>query len=275
MRLSAQPSNSTILDRSVSKSVAACASARAEISAVSGVSIQWASRGARDEVSDGKCENWGIVCGAFRAPCSTPSSPGLPAKRSCGMAASGWATPTRIDQRSDLLAEAGRIEAQFSKPFGLTSRGACAAQRQAIIVDLKRHRAATCGTEEGVFLRMVAERQRSDGERYHEPRVDITSAKVDAVLRRGVGAGPAGLAAAIRLKSLNSEISVVVVEKGSTIGAHILSGAVIDPIGLDQLTPDWRSDPECPLKTRVATDQFYYLTETRRVVYCPIGRCRD
>ena len=80
-----------------------------------------------------------------------------------------------------------------------------------------------------------------------------------------VGAGPAGLAAAIRLKSLNSDISVVVVEKGSTIGAHILSGAVIDPIGLDQLTPDWRSDPECPLKTRVATDQFYYLTETRGV----------
>ena len=80
-----------------------------------------------------------------------------------------------------------------------------------------------------------------------------------------VGAGPAGLAAAIRLKSLNSDISVVVVEKGSTVGAHILSGAVIDPIGLDQLTPDWRSDPECPLKTQVATDQFYYLTETRGV----------
>jgi electron-transferring-flavoprotein dehydrogenase len=76
-----------------------------------------------------------------------------------------------------------------------------------------------------------------------------------------VGAGPAGLAAAIRLKSLNSDISVVVVEKGSTIGAHILSGAVIDPIGLDQLTPDWRSDPECPLKTRVTADQMYCLTE--------------
>ena len=80
-----------------------------------------------------------------------------------------------------------------------------------------------------------------------------------------VGAGPAGLAAAIRLKSLSSDISVVVVEKGSTTGAHILSGAVIDPIGLDQLAPDWRSDPECPLKTRVATDQFYYLTKTRGV----------
>src|SRR6185312_17384591 len=80
-----------------------------------------------------------------------------------------------------------------------------------------------------------------------------------------VGAGPAGLAAAIRLKELNSEISVVIVEKGSTVGAHILSGAVIDPIGLNRLTPDWRADPECPLKTEVAEDQFYYLTETSGV----------
>jgi electron-transferring-flavoprotein dehydrogenase len=76
-----------------------------------------------------------------------------------------------------------------------------------------------------------------------------------------VGAGPAGLAAAVRLKSLDPNISVVVVEKGSTVGAHILSGAVIDPIGLDRLTPDWRSDPECPLKTQVAEDRFFYLTE--------------
>ena len=76
-----------------------------------------------------------------------------------------------------------------------------------------------------------------------------------------VGAGPAGLAAAIRLKELDSDISVVIVEKGSTVGAHILSGAVIDPIGLDRLIPDWHSDAECPLKTPVAEDQFYYLTE--------------
>ena len=57
-----------------------------------------------------------------------------------------------------------------------------------------------------------------------------------------VGAGPAGLAAAIRLKQLSPETSVVVVEKGSEVGAHILSGAVIDPIGLDELVPDWRSE---------------------------------
>src|SRR5271157_4184391 len=75
-----------------------------------------------------------------------------------------------------------------------------------------------------------------------------------------VGAGPAGLSAAIRLKSLDPNISVVIVEKGSTVGAHILSGAVIDPIGLDRLMPDWRSESECPLKTEVAADQFYFLT---------------
>ena len=57
-----------------------------------------------------------------------------------------------------------------------------------------------------------------------------------------VGAGPAGFAAAIRLKQLNPELAVVVVEKGSEVGAHILSGAVIDPIGLDRLLPDWRAE---------------------------------
>jgi electron-transferring-flavoprotein dehydrogenase len=74
-----------------------------------------------------------------------------------------------------------------------------------------------------------------------------------------VGAGPAGLAAAIRLKQLDPERSVVVVEKGSEVGAHILSGAVIDPIGLDRLLPDWREDPERPLKTAVVADQFLLL----------------
>ena len=77
-----------------------------------------------------------------------------------------------------------------------------------------------------------------------------------------VGAGPAGLAAAIKLKQISPNISVVVVEKGSEVGAHILSGAVIDPIGLDRLIPDWRTDDAAPLKTPVTDDRFYMLTET-------------
>ena len=74
-----------------------------------------------------------------------------------------------------------------------------------------------------------------------------------------VGAGPAGLSAAIRLKQLDPERTIVVVEKGSEVGAHILSGAVIDPIGLDRLLPEWRSDPDRPLKTQVTEDRFLLL----------------
>jgi electron-transferring-flavoprotein dehydrogenase len=74
-----------------------------------------------------------------------------------------------------------------------------------------------------------------------------------------VGAGPAGLSAAIRLKQLDADLTVVVVEKGSEVGAHILSGAVIDPIGLDRLLPDWREDFDRPLKTEVTKDRFLVL----------------
>ncbi|MGQ0456395.1 MAG: electron transfer flavoprotein-ubiquinone oxidoreductase [Hyphomicrobium sp.] len=77
-----------------------------------------------------------------------------------------------------------------------------------------------------------------------------------------VGAGPSGLAAAIRLKqravAANAEISVVVVEKGSEVGAHILSGAVIDPIGLDRLIPDWK-EKGAPIDTPVTEDVFLVL----------------
>ena len=73
-----------------------------------------------------------------------------------------------------------------------------------------------------------------------------------------VGAGPAGLAAAIRLKQLSSEISVCVLEKGSEVGAHILSGAVIDPIALNELIPDWK-EKGAPLNTPVVDDRFYVL----------------
>jgi electron-transferring-flavoprotein dehydrogenase len=81
-----------------------------------------------------------------------------------------------------------------------------------------------------------------------------------------VGAGPAGLAAAIRLKQLAAEagreISVVVLEKGSAVGAHILSGAVIDPIGINRLVPDWK-EKGAPIDTPVETDKFLFLTKTK------------
>ena len=81
-----------------------------------------------------------------------------------------------------------------------------------------------------------------------------------------VGAGPAGLAAAIRLKQLatasSREISVCVLEKGSEVGAHILSGAVIDPCALDELLPDWR-ERGAPLDTPVTDDRFLVLSERR------------
>ncbi len=73
-----------------------------------------------------------------------------------------------------------------------------------------------------------------------------------------VGAGPAGLSAAIRLKQLDSDLSVVVLEKGSEVGAHILSGAVLDPVGLDALIPDWK-DKGAPLNVPVRDDKFYLL----------------
>ncbi len=73
-----------------------------------------------------------------------------------------------------------------------------------------------------------------------------------------VGAGPAGLSAAIRLKQLDADLSVVVLEKGSEVGAHILSGAVLDPSGLDALIPDWR-EKGAPIKTEVVEDNFFIL----------------
>lgn len=81
-----------------------------------------------------------------------------------------------------------------------------------------------------------------------------------------VGAGPSGLAAAIRLKQLankiGKELSVCILEKGAEVGAHILSGAVIDPIALDELIPDWR-EKGAPLKTSVSEDEFLILGKTK------------
>ena len=77
-----------------------------------------------------------------------------------------------------------------------------------------------------------------------------------------VGAGPAGLSAACRLKQINAELSIVLVEKGSEVGAHILSGAVFEPTALNELFPDWK-EVGAPLNTEVKDDNIYVLTENQ------------
>ncbi|MCV0396240.1 MAG: electron transfer flavoprotein-ubiquinone oxidoreductase [Rhizobiaceae bacterium] len=86
--------------------------------------------------------------------------------------------------------------------------------------------------------------------------VERESMEFDVVI---VGAGPAGLAAAVRLKQINADLSVVVLEKGAEVGAHILSGAVIDPIAVDRLLPDWRNEDDHPFQTPVTDDHFLVL----------------
>ncbi|MCG8314009.1 MAG: NAD(P)/FAD-dependent oxidoreductase, partial [Pseudomonadales bacterium] len=78
-----------------------------------------------------------------------------------------------------------------------------------------------------------------------------------------VGAGPAGLSAACKLKQLNEAITVCVVEKGSEVGAHILSGAVLEPRALDELFPNWK-ELEAPLNTPVTGDEFYFMTSPEK-----------
>ncbi len=79
-----------------------------------------------------------------------------------------------------------------------------------------------------------------------------------------VGGGPAGLASAIRLKQLNGDLAVCILEKGSEIGAHILSGAVVDPRAIDELLPEWR-DSDCPLAETPVTDNWHwYLTKNQK-----------
>ena len=94
------------------------------------------------------------------------------------------------------------------------------------------------------------------------------SMEVDVVI---VGAGPSGLAAAIRLKQLAAEagreIDVTILEKGSEVGAHILSGAVLEPRALNELIPDWK-EKEAPLNTPVSAEKFMFLSESGSIS-CP------
>ncbi|MBA5724067.1 electron transfer flavoprotein-ubiquinone oxidoreductase [Candidatus Liberibacter sp.] len=80
-----------------------------------------------------------------------------------------------------------------------------------------------------------------------------------------VGAGPAGLAAAIRCKQINPEFSVVILEKSSEVGGHILSGAIIDPIGIDSLLPGWREEEDHPFQTLVEKDVFLLLNSRKAI----------
>ncbi len=91
-----------------------------------------------------------------------------------------------------------------------------------------------------------------------QTRTDRESMEFDIVI---VGAGPAGLSCAIRLKQLSPDLNVCVIEKGSEVGAHLLSGAILEPRALDELIPDWK-EKGAPLNTPVTKDKFIFLTRS-------------
>lgn len=83
-----------------------------------------------------------------------------------------------------------------------------------------------------------------------------------------VGAGPAGLSAAIRLKQINPNLNVVVLEKGSEVGSHILSGAIFEPRALNELLPDWKN-MDSPIKTEVKSDEIYLFQSQHKAIKLP------
>src|SRR5690606_13633889 len=98
-----------------------------------------------------------------------------------------------------------------------------------------------------------------------EQIVERESMEYDVVI---VGAGPSALAAASRIRQLNEDLSVCVLEKGSQVGAHIMSGAVLEPTALNELFPDWK-DRGAPLLAPVAEDQIYYFTSATGAIKVP------
>ena len=79
-----------------------------------------------------------------------------------------------------------------------------------------------------------------------------------------VGAGPAGLSAAIKLKQLSSDISVCIIEKGAEVGSHILSGAILEPSSLNELLPNWK-ELNAPINTKVEKEDFIFLTKNNYI----------